>query len=109
MPQDAFERDALAHTYADRHLKTDPGTRQIYYLRTNAPDTEIRFLEVNDLMAVRDADPIEPLDFGVNAGGETLYSLLVVDVTPDQFEKIKTKEIDLPKDWSLDEALVFAR
>jgi hypothetical protein len=34
---------------------------------------------------------------------------MVVDVTPAQWEKIRKNEIELPRDWSLDAAIDFAR
>ncbi len=109
MSEAAPDRDSMARWYADRHLATDPGIKQIYYLKANAPDREIRFLEVNDLIAVRDADPIEPMDFAVDVDGATPYALMVVDVTPDQWAKIERKEIPLPQGWSLDSAIVLGR
>ena len=99
----------MARWYATRHLKTDPGIKNIYYLRSNAPEREIRFLEINELMADRDADPIEPIDFGVDTGSDTAHTLMVVDVTPAQWEKIQKNELELPKDWTLDAAIDFAR
>ena len=92
----------MARWYATRHLNTDPGIKTIYYLPANAPQREIRFLEINELMAERDADPIEPFDFGVDTGDEGPHSLVVVDVTPSQWERIQRHEIELPKTWSLD-------
>ena len=46
-----FNREEMAQSYAVRHLKTDPGIRTVYYLPSGAPEREIRFVEVNDLMA----------------------------------------------------------
>ena len=48
-----FNREEMARSYAGRHLKTDPGIRTVYYLPAGAPEREVRFLEINDLMAVR--------------------------------------------------------
>ena len=109
MPNDQFDRDTMARWYATRHFNTDPGIKHIYYLKANAPDREIRFLEINELMAERDADPIEPIDFGVDIGSESAHTLMVVDVTPAQWEKIRRNEIELPKDWSLDAAIDLGR
>jgi hypothetical protein len=108
MPPGNFDRDGMARWYATRHLRTDPGIKRVYYLPANAPDREIRFLEVNDLIAERDADPFEPIDFGVDTGTDTAHTLVVVDVTPAQWEKIQSNVIKLPEDWSLDSAIVFS-
>ncbi len=104
-----FDRDQMARWYADRHLQTDRGIVAVYYLPAGAPEREIRFLEVNELMAVRDNDPLEPIDFGVAIGGADAHTLLVLDVTPAQWEKIGRNELRLPEGWSLEGAIRFAR
>ena len=70
MPATLFDRDALARWYAEQHAKTDPGIRSVYYLPTNAPEREIRFVEVNDLIGERGDDTLEPIDFGVDMGAD---------------------------------------
>ena len=83
-----FNRDAMAKWYAKQHLQTDPGIRQIYYLPKGASDREIRFVEVNRLIAELNDDALEPLDFGVDTGAESEHKLFVLDVTPSQWDAI---------------------
>ena len=104
-----FDREQMARWYADRHLATDPGIRAVYYLPTGAPADEIRFLEINQLMAVRENDPLEPIDFGVDIGGNESHTLLVLDVTPAQWDRIRQGGLPLPDGWSLDQATSFSR
>ncbi len=104
-----FDKDHLASWYAKRHLETDPGIQAVYYLPAGAPEREIRFLEVNELMAVRDSDPLEPIDFGVDTSGADAHRLVVLDVTPAQWDKIANNELRLPEGWSLDGATSFSR
>jgi hypothetical protein len=109
MSENPFNRDSMAHWYAVRHLKTDPGIREVYYLPTGAPEREIRFIEINDMIAERDKYPLEPIDFGVDVRSEEGHTLMVLDVTPAQWERINKNELPLPKDWSLDGAPSFSR
>jgi hypothetical protein len=102
-----FDRDAMARWYANQHIKTDPGVREIYYLSKGAPDREIRLVEVNDLIPEIDEDPLEPVDFGVDTGSETEHKLFVLDVTPGQWEAVREKDLKLPEGWTLEEATVF--
>ncbi len=88
MSEGQFNRDEMARWYATRHLKTDTGIRSIYYLPQHASEREILLLEINELIANRDKDPLEPIDFGVDGGSETAHSLIVLDVTPAQWERI---------------------
>jgi hypothetical protein len=104
-----FDRDFWASWYADRHLKTDSGTREIFYLPQRAPEREIRFVEINDLIADRSHDVLEPIDFGVDTGSENAHTLLVLDITPAQWEKIERNELRLPNGWELAGKVPFSR
>ncbi len=107
MPVTLFDRDALARWYAEQHVKTDPGIRSVYYLPTDAPEREIRFIEVNELIGNRDDDTLEPIDFGVDTGTETEHKLFVLDVTPSQWNRIRASLLRLPQGWSLDNATPY--
>ena len=109
MPATTFDRDSMAKWYAKQHLKTDPGVRSIYYLPTNAPEREIRLVEVNDLIGDRDDDALEPIDFGVDAGMDSAHKLFVLDVTPGQWQRISAAALALPSGWSLQDAVPHNR
>ena len=105
-----FDRDEQARWRAAiQHLKTDPGTRMIYYPPAACPAKEIRLLEINYMMAERENDAFEPIDFGVQIGRDDGHTLMVLDVTPSQWERIHGKELQLPDGWSLDGAATFSR
>jgi len=105
MPATQFDRDSMARWYAKRHLRTDPAIRAVYYLPTNSPSREIRFIEVNELIADRNDETLEPVDFGVDTGTESEHRLLVLDVTPAQWDRIRAIPSALPPGWSLDHAV----
>jgi hypothetical protein len=104
-----FNKVEMARWYAARHLKTAPGIRAVYYLPAGSPEREIRFVGINELMATRENDPLEPIDFGIDIQTADAHALLVLDVTPAQWEGIRTKQLQLPMDWSLDGEVVFSR
>lgn len=107
MPTTQFDRDSMARWYAKEHLKTDPGIVDVYYLPTNAGDREIRFVEVNHLIGDRNDDVLEAIDFGVDTGTETAHKLYVLDVTPEQWDRISKRELKLPGNWSLKDAVHY--
>jgi hypothetical protein len=107
MPATKFNRDAMARWYAQQHLKTDPGVSAIYYLPRNAPAREIRFVEVNKLIAERRDDALEPFDFGADSGMDSEHKLFVLDVTPSQWERITKNSLPLPRGWTLEGAKLF--
>ncbi len=104
-----FERNKLARWYAMEHLKVDPGVLEIHYLPGNAPEREIRLLEVNELIAEMTDDSLEPLDFGVDTGSEDEHKLFVLDVTPSQWDSIKRSSLPLPSGWTLEGEQVYRR
>ena len=107
MPATQFDRDSMARWYAKEHLKTDPGIVAVYYLPTNAGDRDIRFVEINNLIADRNDAVLEPIDFGVDMGMDTAHKLFVLDVTPEQWERIQRHELSLPDTWSLKDAVHY--
>ncbi|MFO7903278.1 MAG: hypothetical protein R6U98_11485 [Pirellulaceae bacterium] len=102
MPAIEFDRQSKAEWYAREHRKTDPGVVAVYYLPTNAGEREIRLIEVNNLIGDRNDNALEPIDFGIDRGMDTEHTLLILDVTPDQWERIQAGELQLPGNWSVD-------
>ena len=107
MTTTSFDRDSLAKWYAVEHLKTDPGIREVYFLPMNAGEREIRFVEINTLIGELEDEALAPIDFGVDFGLESQHKLLVLDVTPAQFERIRQSSLPLPAGWSLEDAIPF--
>ena len=107
MPATQFDRQSMAQWYATEHLRTNPGIVAVYYLPTSSGDREIRFVEINNLIGDRNDDALEPIDFGVDAGMDTAHRLLVLDVTPEQWERIRAHQLSLPRNWSLEGAMRF--
>ena len=104
-----FDRDSMARWYAKEHLKTDPGIETIHYLPNGAGDREIRFIEINTLLADRTDDALEPIDFGIDRGTDNAHKLYVLDVTPEQWAKLQTGELALPSGWSLDDRISYTK
>ncbi len=108
MPTTQFSRDSMARWYAEEHLKTDPGILSVHYLPQNAGEREIRFVEINQLIGDRNDDALEPIDFGVDMGTDNAHKLYVLDVTPEQWERIMAQQLHLPGGWSLEGAWHYA-
>jgi hypothetical protein len=103
----AFDRDALARWYANRHIDIDDGVMQVLYLPKNAPPREIRLPEVNRMIS--ETTPPEPIDFGVDMCGADAHTLYVPDVTAAQWEDLQKKTMPLPVGWALDDSQELAR
>jgi hypothetical protein len=102
----AFDRDSMARWYAKQHLKVDEGIEKVIYLPTNAGEREIRFLEINTEMLDPD-DHLEPISYGVDMGTGNEHVLWIIDVTPEQYERIRNNTLQLPNNWNLDAAVIY--
>lgn len=101
MSGSSFDRDSMASWYASQHFEIDPGTLEIHYLKKDAPEREIRLLEVNNQIAEMTDESLEPLDFGVDIGDANAHKLFVLDVTPSQWDSIQKQRLSLPRGWSM--------
>lgn len=100
-PPRVFDRDQLAGWYTAKHLSVEPSISDIIYLPGNAPENEIRLLEVNVLSDLPDDVPVEPIEFRVDQHLPGEHRLFVADISPGQWEKIKVGQLALPPGWVL--------
>jgi hypothetical protein len=119
------DRDTVAQWVAQKHFRVDKNICEIWYLPEDAPDDEIRLVEVSDLAVspttTTTADPhvaatasatttttAPPMDFGLDVR-EANFFLRVVDVDSEQLEQIEQGQLCLPDNWSLDAARTWRR
>jgi len=84
---------------ARRHYQVEPGlTRVIQFSgsATLATAEPIKLLEVNTNSA---SLGIMPLGFGPAPEAGIRFPSVIIEVTPDEFEKIEAKELPLPNGW----------
>lgn len=98
-------RDQVAEWLAIQHYAADPGITDVWYLR-DSPKQEIRLIEVNTLLTGLSDEDIIPVDFGFDVEGLN-YTLLVVDVTPDQWKRLQAGALPLPEHWTLNDSRHF--
>lgn len=95
-------KDQAAQELANAHFSVELGLLQIVRLLAPAqieanPKEPIKLLEVNN-----NAVPlgIKPVFFGSDA--QTPFPSVVVDVTPEEYDRIVKNELKLPNEWRLD-------
>lgn len=94
MPDRNQEAEALARF----HYEVEPGLRAIYRLESPDPnDIRIKLLEVNEQTV---PTGIVPVGFTHPASG-LHYPSVVIEVTPQEFEAIQDKRLDLPPGWEV--------
>lgn len=108
---DQVEREAIE--LAKRHYAVDVGLTDIFIIKDRSngngeadDDGErgqgapIRLLEVNENTIPAG---ISPLRFGPAPASGIHFSSVIVEVTPEEFERIQKQELRLPSGWELGE------
>jgi len=96
-------KESVLAELAQAHYSIDPGIRRIIRLlgrpeQEKDPKESIKLLEVNDNAV---SEGIHPLFFGADPASGILFSSVIVDVTPEEFENIRNDPSLLPNGWRL--------
>jgi hypothetical protein len=96
------DKEQARKNLARMHYELEPGITHIHSIVSSGaiesrPAEPIKLLEVNRHTI---ASGVTPLGFDpVIASG--MYSSVIIEVTPEEYEKIKRKELPLPHGWTL--------
>ncbi len=96
-------KDDEARDLAQRHYQIEPGITQILRI-TDRPDVEVSRAEPIKLLEVNQAtvpSGIMPLQFGPDPASGIHYPSVIVEVTPEEFQKIQARELSLPPGWTI--------
>ena len=98
-----LNKDDVASKLANLHFQIEPGISRIFKIREK-PDQEvlpscpIKLLEIN---AATVPSGVMPLHFGPVPTSGIPFPSVIIEVTPEEFEHIKTKKLKLPKGWTI--------
>lgn len=100
-------KDEGARILAEAHYRVEPGITRIFRLSGTAeaescPDEPIKLLEVNESSI---PSGIMPLRFDAAPGRGIHWPSVIVEVTPAEFEKIRSRELALPDGWNIGDLL----
>lgn len=100
------QQDESAKELAKRHFEVEDGlTRIIRFSGSRNVEAQaaepIKLLEVNTNTV---ASGVLPLGFDSVPDSGILFPSVIIEVTPAEFEKIKKRELQLPKGWEIQEA-----
>ncbi len=97
------EKDSVARELARRHYDVEPGISQIFTIIDVSADEQasnvpIKLLEVNDATVPAG---VMPLQFAPAPASGIPFPSVIVEVTPEEFQLILSKELPLPVGWKL--------
>ena len=93
---------------ARKHYEIEAGLTQIFRITDTAEATATRRAPIK-LLEVNTNTPesgIMPLHFGPAPASGIPYASVIIEVSPDEFEKIRSNELKLPEGWSIGEELL---
>ena len=94
-------KDEVAEDLANRHFAVEAGMRRVLRIRgrTEAdPGDPIKLLEVNDNTV---SAGIQAIQFRPNPKMGIDFPSLIIEVTPEEYEKIESREWRLPEGWEI--------
>lgn len=97
------DKDQIARTLADAHRRVEPGIMRIFRITTPSeenPAEPVKLLEVNPATP---PSGIVPVAFGASAS--VPFASIVVEVTPDEFEQLRTGSLSLPSPWVIGDSI----
>jgi hypothetical protein len=103
----ADEKAEAAKELAKKHYQAEAALSRIFRLTGSAevearPVEPIKLLEVN---ANTVASGVLPVQFGPAPASGIPYPSVIVEVSPEEFQRIQTQELKLPKGWLLGEEM----
>ena len=101
MPDKAEE----ARKLAEAHYRVEAGITRIFRIAGTAetesrPDEPIKLLEVSQSTI---PCGVLPLQFGPAPASGIHYPSVIVEVTPEEFDRIQTQTLALPEGWTIGE------
>ncbi len=101
------EQAAAAKVLAEKHYELDDGLTRIFRITDEAEveagrNQPIKLLMVNENTV---ESGVMPLHFGPVPAIGIPYPSILIEVTPNEFQKIQSRELKLPDRWEIGEEL----
>lgn len=100
-------KDEEALELARTHYQVEPGMTQIFRITGSAddefrPNEPIKLLDVNENTV---PSGIMPIHLGPSPASGRNFPTIIVEVTPDEFQKIQNRQFELPHGWEVGEPI----
>jgi hypothetical protein len=102
-----LNKDEEARKLAEIHYQIEPEMQQIFRLtsglgRETLPEEPIKLLEVSDSTI---PTGIMPLWFGPLPERGIHFRVVIIEITPEEFNKLQKQELQLPNGWAIGDLL----
>jgi hypothetical protein len=100
-------KDEVAKMLAAKHYSFEAGISRIFRI-TRSRDAEAKPVEPSKLLEVNAHTipaGVMPLHFGPVPASGIPYPTVIIEVTPEEFDRIQAQELKLPDGWVIGEEL----
>jgi hypothetical protein len=100
-------KDEEAKQLAQKHYQIEAGMTSIFRLSGSA-EVEVNVYEPIKLLEVNEntiPSGIMPIQFGPAPASGVHFDSIILEVTPDEFQKIHRGELILPNGWTIGEQI----
>ena len=98
------QMERIVNQLIQSNFEIEEDIDQIIWIR-NGDEREIRLIEVN--RATFPTESVEAFCFAPSS--DVPIPVRVADVTPQEWERVRNRQIPLPRGWTLERAKVFQR
>jgi hypothetical protein len=100
-------KDEEARSLARMHYQVEPGLTHVYRVTGTSEAEDMRGEPIKLLEVNRNTVPsgILPIQFGPSPAAGLNFSSIIVEVTPEEFQKIQDREWILPNGWKVAELI----
>lgn len=92
-------KEKMVSMLVDEHFAGEASLQVIVWLRGDEPQDEIRLLHVDEC-TIPSPDEVQSFRFAPTT--DVPYAVRLAQVTPDEWDRIRSKNLDLPCGWILD-------
>lgn len=98
-------KDETARLLADAHFRLDQGITRIFRIVEPDETTSLRPVKLLKISPLTTEVGISPVGMTADPSRGVFYSSVVVEITPDEFDRLQRGELKLPHDWTLGDEL----
>ena len=101
------DKDKIAEILVREHFKAARSIKEIYRILSDKeedPNEPIKLIEINDL-----TPEVGTYDLEFSPADEILFPSNIVELSSKELEKVKKRQLHLPKGWDLNKSIHYLR
>lgn len=98
-------KDDTAQLLADAHFRLDQGITRIFRIVERDESSNLRPVKLLEVNPMTTEAGIQPIGMTADPARKVFHSSIVVEISPEEFERLHRGELQLPHDWQIGDEL----